>query len=707
MAVALYVVLLAMGVGAGVAGDQFFKWDKNKKNQTFFAAFGGQEEQPPMTVVRMGGKAQGREPAASQGELVASLREGALVADPVGTGTVEGISVGKVSFRDRVPGAATGFTRFEGAELGIDEPFSYSILSLITLSRFRGISAGDVHNDGWVDILLTSDTGVSLYANLQGDGFALQALEIPELEEFFVSNAALVDLDDDGWLDIIFAAYRKGLYTLRNEEGRFSGETLRAIPNHEDAVLTGAMAFGDLDRDGDLEVAVGNWSVGFIGVEGKTSLESSQNVLLVNESGTFEKTPLSGVTGETLVTLFTDFNNDGNLDLIVGNDFFVSDHYYLGDGAGGLKAITRGDGIIPHTGRSTMSISTADIDNDLLPEIYVGQISGMTGAGLLESRQVHPDICVELKDSELRARCEEIMTAQWTMLSAIAKRDVNKCFELDERLQRDCVGINVVFWATRWYDEQEKCDLLPESWETLAFACNHRFSDRISYTKEELLQDVRQVANVNILLAPAGDGTFVDKAKELGLEVGGWTWNAKFADLDNDEWQDIFIANGGYFTRKRESNLFYRNQGGKGFVLSTEENGLESYLATSANTYMDMDNDGDLDIIMVPMVAPIVIYENNSTGGHSIAFELRDEVGNHFGIGSRVIIHYGPDGARHQMREIQSGGGYVSFDAPIAHFGLGEHERVGRVEIQWSTGERTEIEGDFEAGARYIVRRTS
>jgi len=57
------------------------------------------------------------------------------------------------------------------------------------------------------------------------------------------------------------------------------------------------------------------------------------------------------------------------------------------------------------------------------------------------------------------------------------------------------------------------------------------------------------------------------------------------------------------------------------------------------------------------------------------------------------------------MREIQASGGFISFDAPVAYFGLGQFTRVDRVEVEWSTGERTEIRGDFPAGARYVLRR--
>ena len=88
----------------------------------------------------------------------------------------------------------------------------------------------------------------------------------------------------------------------------------------------------------------------------------------------------------------------------------------------------------------------------------------------------------------------------------------------------------------------------------------------------------------------------------------------------------------------------------------------------------------------------------------AIGFELRDQVGNHFALGSWIDIHYG-DGTRRQTREIKAGGGFVSFDPPRAHFGLGEHTAVERVAVHWSTGETTELAGPFEAGHRYRITR--
>jgi hypothetical protein len=121
--------------------------------------------------------------------------------------------------------------------------------------------------------------------------------------------------------------------------------------------------------------------------------------------------------------------------------------------------------------------------------------------------------------------------------------------------------------------------------------------------------------------------------------------------------------------------------------------------------YVDFDRDGDLDIVTVPIEGPILVYRNNTRERSNFFVELRDHRGNRFGIGSRVVVHYGPDASRRQMREIKSSGGFASFDPPEAHFGLGPHEAVDRIEIHWPTGAASELEGPFRANHRYRITR--
>jgi len=214
---------------------------------------------------------------------------------------------------------------------------------------------------------------------------------------------------------------------------------------------------------------------------------------------------------------------------------------------------------------------------------------------------------------------------------------------------------------------------------------------------------IPQKWNENVLLV-SDDGRYTENAKKMGVNVTGWTWNSKFADLDNDEWQDLYVANGILRRHMVPNNFFFHNEQGKKFTPATDAYGLGNYMSIPSFSYLDFDRDGDLDIAMNTVNGPLFFYRNNTRNNESIVFEIRDFSGNHFGIGTRIVVNYG-DG-RHQLRELKSGGGFVSFDAPLLHFGLGNHGEVDDIQVTWSTGEISDLAGPFPAGQVYrIVRR--
>ncbi|MFT5153127.1 MAG: hypothetical protein ACI841_003127 [Planctomycetota bacterium] len=411
------------------------------------------------------------------------------------------------------------------------------------------------------------------------------------------------------------------------------------------------------------------------------------------------------MSGNTLSILFTDWNNDGKLDLIVGNEGPPT-VFYRGDGTGKLTPVTRDDQVIPHSPKQTMSLAVSDIDNDLVPEIYLGQI---TGFATQSSRHVHSvlpeDLVNELTHEADKERLLSDTVAFQTVRRSLRARDGSMCDSIEDLdMRRECLATHA-FEAAHWDHETGYCDFLPDRWQDLRAQCRSFFEPRLEYGKERYASALPQVLNRNIFLFSDGNGRFTDKAKAMDLEVVGWTWNAKFADVNNDEWVDLYVVNGIFLSKKRETNMLLLNQGGKKFVDATEEAGMLDHFPASSNTYIDIDNDGDLDIITVPTHGPMWVYENQSSKGNAIAFELRDDQGNCFGIGSKIIIHYGPGGQRHQVRELQIGGGFLSNDPLIAHFGLGEFGAVSRVEVLWPSGEKSNITTEFLAGATYRITR--
>ena len=164
----------------------------------------------------------------------------------------------------------------------------------------------------------------------------------------------------------------------------------------------------------------------------------------------------------------------------------------------------------------------------------------------------------------------------------------------------------------------------------------------------------------------------------------------------------MLIVNGTWVPNEvTPSKIFYRNNGRGQFDEETVRFGFEDYLITPAATAIDIDHDGDIDFVTAPVNGPPIVFINNAQGGNSVILEFDDAAGNRFGIGSKVELSYG--GGR-QTRELQLGGGYMSFDAPFVHFGLGTFDKVDSVTVTWADGERTVI-NDLPAGARYRIAR--
>ena len=619
-----------------------------------------------------------------------------------------GVSIGRLPFSAADRGSEPRFTKLEGGDIGLDAPYSYSVMAIMDVTTFRSVAVGDVHNDGWQDVLVSSESGAALFANQGGGSFIRQALGVEGLQDLLVVNASLVDLDDDGWLDLYLASYTDGNWIVYNREGVFSGSPLVRLPNRAGAVISPAASFGDPDRDGDLDIAIGNWS--YDGIRGvpQTNPES-QNVLLRNGSAGFDVEGLPGAPGATYSALFTDFTGDGLPDLAMSNDHGVPDHFYLGDGGGGLRLIKRADEIIPYTGRQSMGFHTADIDNDLRPEMYISNVSGRGGDTELRLQAQGEMDCDDFTSPLAVSKCHDIATVHTLINTSRRRRDLTVCEEVGETFQDDCLAVHLVDIAFRRGDPS-LCNSYPDGWERLADICRRSAASKHSgkFGGAQPGPDLPPVImGTNVLLTPSDDGPMVDRAKHFGIEVGGWTWNAKFADLDDNGLQDLFVANGTLASSLREPNLLYLQESPGTFTDRTAALGVGSFMPAGGYAYIDIENAGDVDIVLAPAVGPLLVYRNDLSRGNAIDFELRDHVGNRFGIGSTVIIRYGRDGQQQQMRELQSGGGHLSFDSPVLHFGLGDVDQVNRVEVLWSTGERTALEGPFAAGARYVLTRTA
>lgn len=694
VATTLFAVLAAMGVAAGYAADSVRERDMARLMAVLDA-------EPIAASV-------GSEPTIDA-HLPVVAAPPAPIGPPQPTAFTEPeIVVTQTADQPRSPAASQPFTRREAAELGIEIHNDLSVDDFWSpFYNGRGLASGDIDQDGWVDLVSASERGVVVYRNQRGERFVAEPFDVPGVGDLNVFLVALVDLDNDGWLDLYFTAYRRGNYYVSNREGHFVAEALQQAPTG-DVVLTYSAAFGDVDRDGDLDAVLGNWFFG--GLARALPPELSRNTIHYNEGGAFRSEPLPGMPGETLTVLLSDWNRDDALDLMVGNDLGQPDIFYLGDGRGGFRETDNRDGVIPTSARTSMSMDTADLNNDLLLDIYITQISARPtreSADVEIEQRPFDRYCEEIRDSAEREICQRNVDINgfYGYVRDHEPSDIEDCILIPDAAQVQHCKLMMVMKTAFQTRDPRLCARIPED-HRAAPICASFFAPNFEASAEDYKRALPQLKNENVLLIASPDGSFENRAKPLRAHRTAWSWNGKIADLDNDEWQDIYVVNGMWpRSSTTPSNVFLKNLEGQRFSNLTEEYGLADPMITTAYTYLDFDNDGDLDIVTNAVNGPAKVYVNNETQNHSVSFELRDRRGNRYGIGAQISVYYGEDGARGQIRELKAGGGFLSFDAPIAHFGLGAYERLSHAEVRWPSGERIRIEGPLEAGYRYRIER--
>ena len=608
-------------------------------------------------------------------------------------------------------GGTAPFTRIEGASIGFDRlpmPRPYQLMQPGPM-HLGGMAGGDINGDGWPDVAVGTNYGVFLYVNL-GGRFALQKIDFPAMNDWIVSTVALVDLDGDRALDLFFCTWMHGCHILYNRGGSFSSAAHTELPRFEETAVT-AVAFADVDRDGRLDIVTG----------ASTSQPRffypapAVNRLWHNRGGgKFEQEPLPGPEGDTLTLMFTDLNGDGWPDLFVGNDFDEPDRVFIND-HGTLRPVKGAQSPIPASTTTTMSADAADINNDGKDEIYIGQIAMGTVSQMAKGLAQPVGSCEIYPDVAERSRCNVAARFQITSINARNLNSVDPCVELgDPTQQRDCVVT-----SHHWFrvlarlpalgaDKAKvlaECAKIPRDFDTLHDVCGTIARSEMDNEESDVKfkDEMPSVKHTNLLYTPGAD-RYRDVTSAWKVAFGGWTWNARFADLDNDTWQDLYVAQGSRLRPGSVSATFYHNEQGKTFAEVTKKWGLEDHVPTGSYLYLDYDGDGDLDIITHPFQLTPVVWRNDAAKGPGFQLALDDRRStNRSAIGARIEIR-APDG-RLQVREIKGSGGYASWDVPVAFYGLGDWPSVKSIKVLWPGGEASSLDGlALTSGSYTLVR---
>ncbi len=531
-------------------------------------------------------------------------------------------------------------------ENALNDSDALNILDYLYFYNGGGVAIGDINTDGLPDIYLSGNRVKNkLYLNKGNMTFE----DITEKagvsgRSDWNTGAIMGDVNGDGLLDIYvcavvgingFNGYNE--LFINNGDTTFT-ESARAYGLDFDSYSSSA-AFLDYDGDGDLDIYLLNHAVHTQESFGKADLrlqrnEQSGDKLLRNDGDTFTDVSeqagiFGGITGYGLGVSVADFNQDGNPDIYVGNDFHEDDYYYINNGDGTF--IDKLRDYFGHTSRFSMGNDAADIDHDGWPDLI--------------SLDMLPE-----------------------------KESVLKASDGDGDLQTQQLRVD-------------------------RYGYHYQFS--------------RNMLHMNRKGHP-----YLETALMSGVAATDWSWSALFADYDQDGEQDLFISNG---IPKRPNDLDYINfvsdekikqkindtklvdqealdlmpdgktynyifQGGNPMQFENRSGDwtVKDSLISGATAWGDLDNDGDLDLVVNNLNSPVSLYVNKTDDtAHYLKLKFKYDKGNQLGIGTKVYSYHNKT---LQYKELYTARGFQSSSEPIIHFGYGKTAKIDSLRIVWPNG---------------------
>jgi enediyne biosynthesis protein E4 len=553
------------------------------------------------------------------------------------------------------------FTQLGKGRTGIDfrnlliESEDLNVLNYQYFYNGSGVAVGDINNDGLTDLCFVGNMVKNrLYLN-QGN-FKFEDITIQSTianQQGWCTGVTMVDINQDGWLDIyicrsadVEATRRRNLLFINNKNLTFTESA--AQYGIDDPGYSTHAAFFDLDRDEDLDLFLINHSSNeFAGFRKEmTGLKNQKNEffgskLFRNDGGKFTNiTEQAGITSNVLSfglgLAILDVNNDQWPDIYVSNDFNEEDYLFVNQQDGTFKEQVRE--AFDYVSLFSMGCDAADINND-------GKLDLMT------------------------------------------------------------------------------LDMLPEDNRT-----QKMHSGAENYDKVQMLfqNGFHYQFSRNMLHLNNGDGTFSEIGQLAGVSNTDWSWAALFADFDLDGQKDLFVSNGYVkdytnmdFLRfsaelaneaerqlpekemikkllekmpgSKTGNYFFQNQGQFQFANVSKKWGLEGTGFSSGAAYADLDNDGDLDLVINKIDEHAGIYRNNAetlTKNNFLKIQLNGIGNNSEGIGATVHVY---NNKTLQIQQLQPSRGYASSVERSLVFGLGQEHEVDSIVVIWNDGQQQKI----------------
>ena len=578
-------------------------------------------------------------------------------------------------------GANTGLTPLYSDQTRVDFRNFVSKKNIVHnrhLLNGSGVTTGDVDGDGLIDIYFCRTEGSNvLYRNLGGWKFEdITDKAGVACKDQFSTGTVLSDIDGDNDLDLLVTALGgPNAVFLNDGSGQFHEVTKEAGLMGNSGATT--MALADVEGDGDLDIYLANYKT-ILAKDIYTPFELSYDEIVSEENG-----------GYKIRDKFIDhYTVEVRGNQILWFEMAEEDALYLNDGSGRFtKKLVSGDhfnfgGTEPDLRDWGLTARFQDVDLDGDPDLYVCNDFDSPDRFYLNDGTGHFSL---ISDVAVRSTSNSSMAVDFSDL----ERDGDFDYFIADML------------STRHDRRKTQMGIMIPTPMTIGAITN-----RPQYMR-------------NTLFLNRGDNTYAEIAQYGGVQASEWTWSITFLDMDLDGYEDLLLTTGHAFDvmdsdtdamirartrsgmidftkstmflypRLETSNFAFRNSGNLTFEQKSDAWGFSSEDISHGMALADFDNDGDLDVVINRLESEAGIYRNDSSAPR-IAVRLKGDSPNTQGIGAKVKLLGGPVD---QMKEVISGGSYLSGSDPLVSFAAWDEKREFILEVTWRSGEVSRIEG--------------